>query len=163
MKLIAAVDRNWAIGYKNKLLVSIPSDMKFFRETTTGNVVVMGRRTLESFPNGQPLKNRVNIVLTSDTSYQVKDAVVVHSMEELDRELEKYDSDRIYVIGGESVYRQLADRCDTAYITWIDFSYDADAYFPELTEEKGWHIVSESEEQTYFDLEYYFRTYEKNA
>lgn len=163
MKLIAAVDRNWAIGYKNKLLVSIPADMKFFRETTTGHVVVMGRKTLESFPNGQPLKNRVNIVLTGDPAYQVKDAVVVHSLEELNQELAKYDSDEIYVIGGESIYRQLAGQCDTAYITWIDFAYDADAYFPELTEAEGWRITSESEEQTYFDLEYYFRTYERNV
>lgn len=163
MKLIAAVDRNWAIGYKNKLLVSIPADMKFFRETTTGHVVVMGRKTLESFPNGQPLKNRVNIVLTSDPAYLVKDAVVVRSMEELKQELAKYDSDEIYVIGGESMYRQLVEQCDTAYITWIDFAYDADAYFPRLTEEDGWKIASESEEQTYFDLEYYFRTYERNV
>jgi len=83
MNLIAAVDKNWAIGLNNKLLVSIPEDMKFFRKTTTGKVVVMGRKTLESFPNGLPLKNRVNIVLTSDVNYKVKDAIIVHSMEEL--------------------------------------------------------------------------------
>ena len=70
MNLIAAVDKNWAIGCKNKLLVSIPADMKFFRETTTGKVVVMGRKTLESFPNGQPLKKRVNIVLTHDKNFK---------------------------------------------------------------------------------------------
>ena len=69
MNLIAAVDKNWAIGCKNKLLVSIPADMKFFRETTTGKVVVMGRKTLESFPNGQALKKRVNIVLTHDINF----------------------------------------------------------------------------------------------
>ena len=100
MNLIAAVDKNWAIGLNNKLLVSIPADMKFFREVTTGNVVVMGRKTLESFPNGLPLKKRTNIVLTSDRSYQVKDAVIVHDMEELREELKKYPSERIYVIGG---------------------------------------------------------------
>lgn len=89
MNLIAAVDKNWAIGLKNKLLVSIPADMKFFRETTTGKVVVMGRKTLESFPNQRPLKNRVNIVLTKDETYQVKDAVVVHDMEQLREKLGK--------------------------------------------------------------------------
>ena len=80
MNLIAAVDKNWAIGCKNKLLVSIPADMKFFRETTTGKVVVMGRKTLESFPNGQPLKKRVNIVLTRDKNFKAGDAIIVHSM-----------------------------------------------------------------------------------
>ena len=104
MKAILSADKNWGIGYQNKLLVSIPSDMKFFRETTTGNVVVMGRKTLESFPNGLPLKNRINIVLTGSHDYQVKDAVIVHSQDELMDELKKYDTEKVYVIGGESVF-----------------------------------------------------------
>ena len=83
MNIIVAVDKNWGIGKDNRLLVSIPADMKFFRTTTTGKVVVMGRKTLESFPGGQPLKNRINIVLTRDVNYKVKDAVIVHSVEEL--------------------------------------------------------------------------------
>ena len=107
MNIIVAVDKNWAIGKDNKLLVSIPSDMKFFRETTTGKVVVMGRKTLESFPGGQPLKKRTNIVLTSDRNYKVKDAIVVHTVEELLQTLKAYKQEDIYVIGGESVYRQL--------------------------------------------------------
>ncbi len=161
MNLIAAVDKNWAIGKDNGLLVSIPADMKFFRETTTGKVVVMGRKTLESFPNGLPLKNRVNIVLTTDHSYQVKDAVIVHSKEELEEELQKYNSEDIYVIGGESVYRLLLDACDTAHITKIDYAYEADAFFPNLDENPDWEIVADSEEQTYFDLEFYFLKYQK--
>ena len=87
MNLIVAADKNWGIGKDNKLLVSIPSDMKFFRQETMGKVVVMGRKTLESFPNGLPLKNRTNVVLTSDKNYQVKDAVIVHSIDELLEEL----------------------------------------------------------------------------
>lgn len=161
MNLIAAVDKNWAIGKDNGLLVSIPADMKFFRETTTGKVVVMGRKTLESFPNGLPLKNRINIVLTTDHSYQVKDAVIVHSKEELEEELQKYNSEDIYVIGGESVYRLLLDACDTAHITKIDYAYEADAFFPDLDENPDWEIVADSEEQTYFDLEFYFLKYQK--
>ncbi len=102
MKAILSADRNWGIGNGNKLLVSIPSDMKFFRQTTTGKVVVMGRKTLESFPNGQPLKNRTNIVLTENPDYRVKDAVIVHSKEELLKTLEQYDTEDIYIIGGES-------------------------------------------------------------
>ena len=101
MNLIAAVDKNWAIGKNNELLVRIPMDQKFFRETTTGKVVVMGRKTLESFPNGLPLKNRTNIVLTHNPNYKVNDAIVVHSLDELHEELKKYNSEDVYVIGGE--------------------------------------------------------------
>ncbi len=161
MNLIAAVDKNWAIGNKNQLLVRIPADQKFFRETTTGKVVVMGRKTLESFPNGLPLKNRTNIVLTRNPDYRVSGAVVVHDEQELRRVLENYPSEDIYIIGGETVYRQFLDECDVAYITKIDFAYEADAYFPNLDERPEWRLAADSEEQTYFDLEYYFYRYER--
>lgn len=161
MNLIVAVDENWAIGKDNKLLVSIPSDMKFFRETTTGKVVVMGRKTLESFPNGLPLKNRTNIILTRNRDYKVKDAIVVHSVPELLIKLNKYNSEDVYVIGGDSVYRVLLPYCDVAHVTKINHAYAADAWLPNLDERKEWEITGESEEQTYFDLEYTFVRYEK--
>lgn len=161
MNLIVAVDKNWAIGKDNELLVRIPADQKFFMEITTGKVVVMGRKTLESFPNGLPLKKRTNIVLTHDKGYKVSDAIMVHSMEELHEELKKYNSEDIYVIGGETIYRQLLDECDVAHVTKIDFAFDADTYFPNLDERREWEITADSEEQTYFDLEYYFYKYEK--
>ncbi len=161
MNLILSADNNWAIGKDNKLLVRIPADMKFFRETTTGKVVVMGRKTLESFPNGLPLKNRINIVLTKNLSYQVKDAIVVHSKEELDQELKKYNSDDIYVIGGGSVYEMLLKECDIAHVTKINYTYEADTFFPNLDEDPDWEIVADSEEQTYFDLEYFFLKYQR--
>lgn len=161
MKLIAAADKNWGIGYENKLLASIPSDMKFFRTMTTGHVVVMGRKTLESFPNKMPLKNRTNIILTKDMSYEVKDGIIVHSVYELLEELKKYDSDDIFVIGGESIYRQLLDYCDTAYITRIDHAFQADTYFPDLDKDKNWELVDVSEENTCFDLEFFFTRYER--
>ncbi len=161
MNLIAAVDKNWGIGLKNKLLVSIPADMQFFRKTTKGKVIVMGRRTLESFPNGRPLSDRVNIVLTHDPDFAIKGATVVHDLTELHEVLDEYPSEDIYVIGGESVYRELVDACDTAHITKIDYEFEADAYFPNLDERPEWEIVADSEEQTYFDLEYYFYLYKK--
>ena len=145
MNLIVAVDKNWAIGLHNKLLVSIPADMKFFRETTMGKVVVMGRKTLESFPGGQPLKKRTNIVLTSDKNYKVKDAVVVNSVEALLEELRQYNDEDIYVIGGESIYRQLLPYCKVAHITKIDHAYEADTYFPNLDEMPEWKITGVSE------------------
>ncbi len=161
MNMIVAVDENWAIGNKNELLVRIPSDQKFFRESTMGKVVVMGRKTLETFPNGLPLSGRRNIVLTHDESFQAMGAQMVHSLEELREELQKYPTEDVYIIGGASVYRQLLDACDTVYATKIDFSYDADAWFPNLDELPEWTLADCSEEQTYFDLEYYFCRYER--
>lgn len=163
MKAILSADKNWGIGYQNKLLVSIPSDMKFFRETTTGKVVIMGRKTLESFPNGLPLKNRVNIVLTENKDYNVKDAVIVHTKEELLKEVEKYNPDDLYVIGGESIYRMLLPYCDTVLVTKIDRAFQADRFFPNLDESPEWEMTETSEEQTCFDLEYTFTKYERRV
>lgn len=163
MNLIVAVDKNWGIGKDNKLLVSIPADMKFFREETMNKVVVMGRKTLESFPNGLPLKGRTNIVLTRDRNYQVKDAVLVHSVEELMDELRKYDTGEVYVIGGDSVYKLLLPYCDIAHVTKIDYEYEADSFFPNLDEMPEWEVTASSVEQTYFDLEYAFVKYTKKV
>lgn len=161
MNLIVAVDKNWGIGKNNKLLVSIPSDMKFFRSETNGKVVVMGRKTLESFPNGMPLKNRTNIVLTRDQNYHVKDTIVVHDIPELLEELKKYPDDQIYVIGGGKVYEELLPYCNVAHVTKIDFAFEADTYFPDLDQMDEWKITATSDEQTYFDLEYTFVKYER--
>lgn len=159
MNVIAAVDRNWAIGNRNALLVKIPRDQKLFMEMTKGKVVVMGRNTLESLPQKQPLGNRTNLVLSTDKNYQVKGAAVISSLEALFAKLKQYESDDIFVIGGAGVYRQLLPYCDTAHITKIDYAYDADAYFPRLDEMPEWELVADSDEQTYFDLEYYFLKY----
>lgn len=161
MNLIVAVDNKWGIGCNNKLLANIPEDMKFFRNMTMNKVVVMGRRTLESFPNQKPLRDRTNIVITKNPNYKVNGAIVVHSMEELKEELKKYPSKDIFVIGGASIYESLLDWCDTAYITKIDYSFQADTYFPNLDEKKEWKMTKDSEEHTCFDLEYYFTVYQK--
>ncbi len=161
MNAIVAVDNNWAIGCKNSLLVRIPADHKNFRQETTGKVVVLGRKTLETFPQGMPLQNRTNIILSTNPDYRVKDAVVVHSKEELDAELKKYPTEDVYIIGGESVYRMILPACDVVHVTKIDHDYEADAYFPNLDNDDAWEITAESEEQTYFDLPYYFVKYER--
>ena len=163
MNLIAAVDSNWAIGNKERLLVSIPNDHKHFREETTGKVVVLGRKTLQTFPQGLPLKNRTNIILSRDRNDEVKDALVVHSVEELLEELKKYNEEDVYVIGGESVYRQLLPYCRTAHITKIDHSYEADAFFPDLDSDPEWEITADSDEMTYFDIAYTFLKYERKV
>ena len=159
MNLIAAVDKNWAIGKDNKLLANIPEDMKYFREMTTGGVVVMGRKTLESFPNKKPLPKRTNIVMTKDRSYKVEGAIIVHDTEELEAALKDYDTQDVFCIGGGSIYKLLEPMCDTAYITKIDFAYDADTYFPDLDSSGDWKMVEESEEKTCFDLIYTFTKY----
>ena len=161
MNLIVAVDNNWAIGNKNELLIRIPNDHKHFREETTGKVVVLGRKTLETFPQGLPLKNRTNIILSTKSDYQVNDAIVVHSVEELLEELKNYADEDIYIIGGDSVYKQLLPYCSVAHITKIDHVYEADAYFPNLDEDEDWEITAESDELTYFDIPYQFLKYER--
>ncbi len=161
MNIIVAVDSNWAIGNKDRLLVSIPNDHKHFREETTGKVVVLGRKTLQTFPQGQPLKNRTNIILSRDRDYTVRDAIVVHSLEELLEKLKEYDTGEVYIIGGESIYRQLLPFCDTAHVTKIEHAYEADTYFPNLDEDDEWEAVEDSDEQTYFDLAYTFVKYQR--
>ncbi|MBQ1850516.1 MAG: dihydrofolate reductase [Lachnospiraceae bacterium] len=135
--------------------------MKHFREETTGKVVVLGRKTLETFPQGLPLKNRTNIILTKNQNFKVKDAIVVHSLEDLLEELKNYESEDIYVIGGDSVYKQLLPYCNVAHVTKVDHEYAADTYFPNLDKDPAWQITAESDEQTYFDLPYQFLKYER--
>ncbi|MDY2725326.1 MAG: dihydrofolate reductase [Anaerostipes faecalis] len=161
MNLIVNADKNWGIGKNNELLVHIPNDMKMFRQTTIDKVVVMGRKTLESFPNGMPLPRRTNIVLTRDEDYKVKGAVIVHSKEELLEELKNYADEDIFIIGGESIYRMMLPYCNVAYVTRTDYAYDADTYFPNLDEMSEWKLTSIGEEETYFDIEYRFLKYEK--
>lgn len=163
MNTIAAVDRNWAIGRDGKLLVSIPADMAFFRRMTTGKTVIMGRRTLESFPGGKPLKGRKNIVLTRDPDYAAEGAVVVHSPEEALAAVSGCGPDDVFVIGGGTVYRAMLPYVDTAYITRIDYAYDADCSFPDLDADPEWELAEEGEEQTYFNLVYEFDVYRRKG
>ena len=135
MKAIVAVDKNWGIGKDNKLLFHIKEDMKFFKETTINKVVVMGRKTFLSLPNGEPLKDRVNLVITNKAKDLRYGKVVFGNMEEIFEELKKYDTNDVFVIGGGSIYKQLIEYCDTIYVTRVDEAYDADTFMPDLTEE----------------------------
>ena len=161
MTIVAAVDKNWGIGAKGQLLVRIPEDMDFFRQITTGHVVIMGRSTWESIGGQGGLKDRVNIVLIRDKAWKAKGAIVVNSIEEAVRKGGEYSQKECFVIGGESIYRQMLSYCTKAYITYIDFAYAADTYMDNLDRHPQWRMVQEGEEQTYFDLEYYFRIYKR--
>ncbi len=161
MNLIAAVDSKWGIGNKRQLLVQIPADQKLFRQETMGKVIVLGRRTLETFPQGMPLAGRTNIILSRDPAFRVKSGIVVHSLEELLEKLKEYATEDVYVVGGESIYQQLLPYCDTAHLTMIDHTYEADAHFPDLDADREWVQTQESDEQTYFDIAYTFVKYER--
>lgn len=161
MKLIAAVDENWGIGHKNNLLISIPRDMKFFREKTKDSVVVMGRKTLESFPGGNPLKNRVNVVLTSNRDYRKGDAVIVNDIKGILDVVDKYKEKDAYVIGGGQIYKMLLSYCDTAYITKIYHSFEADTFFPDLDLDSEWEITDESEIYDHEGMSFAFITYKR--
>ena len=162
MKAIVNADNNWGIGIGDSLLNHIPADMKFFRETTTGNVVVMGRATFMTFPGPKALPNRVNIVLTGDKSWSAPDVIVCHSLDELFEKLKDYNSDSVYVIGGSTVYEQLIDYCDTAYVTRVDSSKAADKFFPDLDKKSDWKIICESDMMEHNGTEFKFVTYKKN-
>lgn len=161
MNLIVAVDKNWAIGYQGKQLVSIPGDQKWFREETMGKVIVMGRKTLEALPSGQPLAGRTNVVLTRNEKFSQRGAVVFHNIEETLEYLKQFVDEDIYIIGGEEIYQQFLPYCNVAHVTKIDYEYLADTYFPNLDQEPDWHVTAESDEQTYFNLCYEFIKYER--
>jgi dihydrofolate reductase len=161
MNCIVAADANWNIGMNGKLLVSIPQDMQYFKQMTMGKVVIMGRKTLESFPKMKPLNGRINIVISGNPDYTVEGATVVHSIEEAVEIASKYDPDDVFCIGGGSIYRDMLPYIDKAYVTRIDFAYDADTCFPNLDEDPEWELVRRSEEGTYFDLVYTFDMYRR--
>lgn len=145
MKAILHADREWGIGKSNGLMFSIPADMKFFRETTTGNVVVMGSNTLKSFPGGKPLKNRTNIVLWPNGEKR-DDCLIVSSLEELFAKIKKYDSDKVFVIGGAMMYKTLLPYCDEVLVTKVDAVGGADAYFENLDTNDNFELIYRSDD-----------------
>ena len=145
MKLVVAVDKNWAIGNKGELLAHVREDLRNFSRLTTGHTVVLGSKTLATFPGGRVLKNRTNIVLTRSKDTRIEGAVMANSVEHLLNILKDYDTDEVYVIGGASVYEQLLPLCDTAYVTKFDKSYEYDAAIPNLDRDPSWECVYEGE------------------
>lgn len=160
MKLIAAVDNEWNIGNKGNLLFSLPDDMKFFRTMTSGKIVVMGRKNLESFPGSKPLKNRINIVL-SRSKHDVDGAEFVTGVDELLDRLKEYDSGDVYVIGGAQIYSLLLPYCDTALITHVDaVAIEADSKFPELKDNE-WTVTEQSDIHENNGIKFRFTTYKR--
>lgn len=145
MKAIVAVDLNWGIGCDGQLLQHLPKDLKFFKEKTLGKVVVMGRQTFESLPGKAPLKDRINIVLSQNENFNDDRLTICRSLESVFDELKHYESDNVYIIGGDSVYKQFLPYCTEAYVTKIDHTYQADKFFTNVDEASGWELVSSSD------------------
>lgn len=143
MEFIVAVDKNWGIGKDGGMLDHLPKDLAFFKQKTSGHVIVMGRKTLESFPGGKPLPNRLNIVLTKQLDYQAgEDVVVVHTLPDLAQMLHELGRDDVFLLGGASLYARLKDVCSGGYVTHIDHAYEgAEKYFPNLAEDSRWELV----------------------
>ncbi len=144
MNFIVAVDKNYAIGKDNDLLYSIKQDMQYFRATTLNKVVVMGDKTLLSFPNAAPLKNRTNIVISIDPDFTAEGAIVVHNFKDLFETLKNYDTNDVFVIGGASIYNQLMDYCEYGYITKINSEKPYDKAITNI-EDKGWTLISQGD------------------
>lgn len=161
MYLIVATGRDWAIGRDGGLLVENPVDMKFFRETTMGKVVIMGRKTLESFPGGTPLKNRVNIVLTRNEDFEREGAIIAHSPDEVRKLVKDYGEDQVFVIGGEQIYRAFLKDCTKAYVTRMRQTFPADTWFPDLDQDPEWELAEKSEIMEWNGIQFTFCTYER--
>lgn len=157
MNLIAAVDQNWAIGKNGDQLCYIPADLKRFQALTTGHAVILGRKTLATFPGGRPLKNRRNLVLSRNPDFAPEGAEVFRDLDSL---LAAAPADA-FVIGGESVYRALLAHCDRAYITKIHRAWPADAYFPDLDADPAWAVIQEGEALEQDGLTFRYVTYER--
>lgn len=157
MNLIAAVDRNWAIGKGGDQLVYLRTDLKRFQALTTGHAVILGRKTLATFPGGRPLKNRRNLVLSRDPDFRPEGAEVFPTLEAL---LAAAPEDA-FVIGGGSVYRALLDRCSVAYITKLDAAWPADTWLPDLDALPEWRVAEEGEELEENGVRFRYVTYRR--
>jgi dihydrofolate reductase len=179
MKAISSADLNWGIGFNGRLLQRVPEDMRFFMKMTMGKVVVMGRETFESLPGRQPLKDRVNIVLTRNARYDAvidasiddadgntentKKLMVCHNVEELFEALKEYPPDDVFVIGGQSIYTQLLPYCSEIYITRFEKVFEADRHFPDLDRMENWELAEESESYDYKGMGFRFLKYINKA
>lgn len=161
MNLIVNVDKNWGIGNNNKLLVNIPDDLKYFKEKTLNSVVVMGRKTLESLPNGKPLPERINIVLSKDVNFTRDDVIICRDYDELFVEIKKYGKE-VFVIGGASIYNGLMRFCEKAFVTKVDSSFEADTFINNIDELGYFKVEEESEIHEFEGTKYQYIEYKND-
>ena len=162
MNLIVAVDNNWGIGKSGTQTVVIPEDRRHFRELTDGSTVIVGHRTLLDFPNSQPLPARNNIVLSRNADLEIDGAAVAHSLEDLFKMIEDLPPNKVFAIGGDSVFKMLLPYCTYAYVTKIDANPESDAFFPNLDALDGWALDQDGQTKAFNDIQYTFVRY-KNS
>ena len=159
ISIIAALDKNNAIGYKNKLLCYLPADLKHFKQLTSGHTIVMGRKTFESLPNGA-LPNRKNIILTKNKNFHCSGCEIIHSPDEIFKM--EHENNEVFIIGGAQIYKLFIKKADKLYLTQIHHEFKADTYFPEFDINK-WKIIEktdfEPDEKNKFN--YSFITYQR--
>ena len=163
MIAIVNVSPQWGIGSENHLLVHIRSDMRRFRQLTTGHTIIIGRKTLETFPNGKPLPNRENVILTRDPDFAVEGAVIAHDLSELNSILSEREPDSVFVCGGEQIYRQLLPFCSDALVTLTDTAEPADRFFPNLNLLPNWVLRESGEKQYENETAFRFLRYTNNV
>lgn len=168
MNLVVAVDREWGIGNKGKLLAHVREDLRNFAKLTAGMVIIYGSKTLQSFPEGKPLRNRINIVVSRNPELEVPGALVAHSEEEVLEMAREYDDEYVFVIGGGQIYRMLLPYCDCCYVTKFDKSFEKDTFMLDLDENPDWQLVFRSptfktceETDSEKDMNYYFTKYRR--
>lgn len=158
MNFIVAVTNDYAIGKNNDLLFHLPTDLKYFKQTTMNKVVVMGDKTYFSLPK-RPLPNRINIVLSNNPEFSEEGIIIVRNLDELFSELKKYNTEDVFVTGGASVYNLLMDYCSKAYITKINKIVPADTYINNIEKMENWELVSKSETFSENDIEFTFNIF----
>ncbi len=169
MNAIVAVDKNWAIGKEGGLLCHIPGDLKYYKEKTINKTIVMGRKTLESLPNGKPLPSRTNIILSRNNELKEASQIdkifyVVSSLEEFKAKIIelKIKEEDIYVSGGAEIYRELLQCCTKVYVTKINENFDGDTFFPNLDLDDDFYVSHSEESKVENGIEYTFYIYERN-
>ena len=160
MIAIVNITPKWGIGFDHSLLVHIHADMRRFRMQTEHHTIIVGRKTLSTFPNGKPLKNRDNIVMTRNPDFSAEGAITCADLDALKKLISDRDPDTVFVCGGESVYRLLLPYCDKAVVTLSYVETEADRFFPNLNRMKQWKLTSIGEKQYEGELAYRFLEYQ---
>lgn len=159
MIAIVAVDQNWGIGKDGEQMVYIPADLKRFRTLTTGNTIVLGRKTVATFPKGHPLKNRRNLILSRNPNYHPEGGEVFSTIDALMEQVT--DPEHTYVVGGASVYQAMIEHCTAAYVTKIEQAYPVDCWFPNLDTSPDWEISDISEEMEHDGIKFRYVHYRR--
>jgi len=161
MNTIVSVDKNWGIGCKGDLLFHVPEDMRYFKSMTIGKVVIMGENTFYSLPNQKPLKDRVNIVLSDKVGLKIDDVMVCNSLDELLKYIEKYNTEDIFIVGGQAIYELMLPYCKIAYVTQFYAEKPADKHFPNLSVSKEWKLADRSAPVENNGFKFTFDKYER--